>query len=125
MINCKACNKPVESSFIAKAGVYWHLGCEDKEPVWDNKSTFIADLVALRTNQKLYFKTRGKDYLRESIRLEKQVDEWLTYFKPCPKCNDYNYADPCFQLVKCDFCDYCIHASSSGGKCDACGKETK
>lgn len=33
MINCKACNKPIESSFIAKAGVYWHIGCEYKEPV--------------------------------------------------------------------------------------------
>lgn len=125
MNTCHSCKQPVETRFIAKAGRYWHLECHEKDMTIASPSDVISIVKRMREKQKQYFQTRSKQVLRESITLEREVDELLESYKPCPKCKRESFQDPCFQFMFCDFCGYCIHPSVTGGVCDSCGEVGK
>lgn len=122
---CQVCKQEIKDRFIAKTGIYWHLICQYKEQEPASPSDVISIVKQMRAKQRAYFQTRSKQVLRESITLEREVDELLEFYKPCPSCKRESFQDPCFQFMFCDFCSYCIHPSVTGGVCDSCGEVGK
>ncbi|MEK7486773.1 MAG: hypothetical protein AABZ60_20815 [Planctomycetota bacterium] len=84
MKTCCACKKPILEGYITKQRKYWHGRCYT-DPVDTNN---FMDTITI-------------------CKLQREINDVIGYYKPCPKCKRENFQDPSLQFIFCSFCDYC------------------
>ena len=107
---CTVCKKEIDEMYLTRLGRPYHNECYVGKDLTNDFMDTIGIVKSMRYAQKDYFKNRSKSALHESIKLEREVDESLEYYKTCNKSNNNRIPNAIQSTCQCMIADEVLNS---------------